>query len=370
MGESTYDESRYQRLVSQSAKTQHHEILVKPEDVIENLVRHVAYLDEPNGDGAAIPSFILARDAKRFVDVLLSGEGGDEVFNAYETHAAYKARLLYRKYVPSFMRTIIRKGVFMLPTDYGKLSLDFVAKRFTEGAELDATKAHIFWRHPFTDDDKKKLFGTSVKYEETSTVFDKIYNDPSIKDGLNRISMIDLRHFITDDLMVKNDRMFLANSVESRFPFLDRILVDYVTKIPSRIRMRGFRRRSLEKKAMKNTVPKAILKRPNFGLEMPHSRWFATVPGFREYAESFFTRERFDRSGILDHDQFMFLWREHLSGRRDLGRGIWTVLIFLIWFDLFIHDKNYKTYWHPVKVNLVRNHFGLSRAAGKQLAAN
>ncbi len=365
MGETTYDESMYQQLVARSARTQHHEILVKPEDVIENLVKHVSYLDEPNGDGAAIPFFILARDAKKFVDVLLSGEGGDEVFNAYETHAAYKARMLYRKYVPHFMRSIIRKGVSILPTDYGKLSLDFVAKRFTEGAELDVTKAHIFWRHPFTDDDKRRLFQGSVKYDETSTVFDRIYNDPSIKDGLNRISMIDLRHFITDDLMVKNDRMFLANSVESRFPFLDRILVDYVTKLPSGMRMKGFRRRYIEKKALRNTLPRAILKRSNFGLEMPHSRWFATISGFREYAESFFTRERFERSGILDYDQFKLLWREHLSGRRDLGRGIWTVLIFLIWFDLFIYERNYKTYWRDVKVDLVRKHIGLGREMSK-----
>ena len=203
MGESSFDESRYQQIMAKYAGSIHHEILVTPDDVIEQMLTQVSYIDEPNGNGACIPSFILAQKAAPVVKVLLSGEGGDELFNAYPSIAAYQMRWLYRSLAPSFVRKIFRKGIEMLPADYRKLSLDFKAKRFTGGAELSVPEAHMYWRHVFTEEQKAQLLNGNFDRTPTESFYDKIYYESGIENEINRISLIDMKHFFIDDLMVK-----------------------------------------------------------------------------------------------------------------------------------------------------------------------
>ncbi len=342
--EPSYDESRYQAIMVDYAKTIHHEVTVGPDDVMQHLVEHMAYMDEPSGDGAAIPTYLLAREAKKDVDVLLSGEGGDEVFNAYETHVAYKARHLYRSMVPGPLRNLVRSGVKRLPTDYRKLSFDFVAKRFTEGAELGVPEAHFFWRHTVSEELKRSLLRNS-DYKPSAQLFADLYHSVDYPDGLNRLSLVDLKYFFIGDLMVKNDRMMMAHSVEARFPWMDRILFDYLKTVPAALRLKGLTRRYLQKQAVKGLLPPIIQRRRNMGLELPHSLWL--LKGMRALIARYMTRARVERSGLLDYEAVQTMWREHESGKVDHGRAIWCVLNFMIWFDLFVFDGNYKEYWSP-----------------------
>lgn len=344
MNESSFDESRYQEIMVDYAKPRHHRITVDPEDVLAEIKSHMAYLDEPNGDGAAIPTFLLAREAKKHVKVLLSGEGGDEVFNAYETHGAYTARKLYRRCVPLPVRELLRGLARSLPVSYEKLSLEFRLKRFTEGAELDVPGAHLFWRHVLTEADKKKLLPRHSACPETAAVFRELFERLDFDDDFKKISLIDIKHFFIGDLMVKNDRMMMAHSVEARFPLMDRPLVDFASTIPFAMKVRGcgFSRRYIQKKAMEGRLPAEILKRPNMGLEMPHSIWF--LGKFRSLGDKYFSRARVERCGMLDFGTVDYLWREHLARKKDNGRALWCVLMFLVWFDLFVYDRDYKNY--------------------------
>lgn len=341
MNEPSFDESRYQRLLVDRFKPIHHEITVNPSDVLEHLIRHMAYMDEPTGDGAAVPNYLLAREAKKHVKVLLSGEGGDEVFNAYETHGAFKARKLYRRWVPAPLRKLAGAAARRLPVSYKKLSLDFVAKRFTEGAERDAPEAHLFWRHVLTEEEKKRLL-RHADFPRTDRLFRDMFDSLPFEDELNRISYVDMKYYFIDDLMVKNDRMFMAHSVEARFPYMDRLLVEFVGRIPPSLRIKGFQRRYIQKQAMRHVMPEGILRRKNMGLEMPHSLWF--LKEFRAAAEQYFSRESVERNGLLDHAAVEALWREHLAFERDNGRALWCILIFLIWFDLFVYNRDHKKY--------------------------
>lgn len=343
MGESSFDESPYQRLMAKYANSIHHEILVTPDAVIENMVTQIAHMDEPNGNGANIPSFILAKEASKTVRALLSGEGGDELFNAYPSMAAYQYRKVYRKYLPQPIRWAIRTGVHNLPANYAKLSFDFKAKRFTSGAELSVPEAHLYWRHVFTEIEKQNLLNGDFERPFTTNYYNHIYENSGIDHPINRISLIDMKHFFTDDLMVKNDRTFLANSVEGRFPFMDRILVDYVTKLPVKYRIKGFSKlRWVEKEAMKPFLPNEIYKRDGFGLEMPHAIWFMDKLG--KFAEKYLNKKFIDQTELLNWNFIEKIWKIHLSGKQDYGRAIWCVLNYCIWFDLFILSGNYKNY--------------------------
>jgi asparagine synthase (glutamine-hydrolysing) len=344
MGEGSFDESKYQHLMAKFGETIHHEIVVKPEDVEEVLIEHMAYMDEPIGDGSAIPSYLLAREATKHVDVLFSGEGGDEVFNAYETLAAYQMRKLYRKTTPKPIRQLVKWGIGKLPTNYKKLSFDFKAKRFTEGVELDTPDSHMFWRHVLTDSEKNEMMPNHNHFEDTTNIFRRIFYDyaDGYDDDLNRISLIDIKHFFIDDLMVKNDRMFMSHSIETRFPMMDRILVDYVKHLPVSYRVKGFKRRYIQKKAMEGLIPKEVLNRASFGLEMPHSMWFMDKLG--PFAEKYLNKKTVERTEFLHWPTVERLWKMHISGKKDYGRAIWCILLYLIWFDLYIYNKSYKQY--------------------------
>jgi asparagine synthase (glutamine-hydrolysing) len=342
MGEKSFDESPYQKIIADFCQTNHHEILVTPEDVIENIYHHMAHIDEPNGDGSAIPSFILAQKAKSHVDVLLSGEGGDEVFNAYSVYNAWKIRKHYVNYTPSFLRKLIKNFAHALPSNFDKLSLDFQMKRFTEGCELHPAAAHLFWRHPLRDQEKNKVFLNSDKCKDTYQIGIDLYNKYSHREELNRISMLDFEHFFVDDLLVKNDRMFMANSIETRFPLMDRHLVEYLNKVPPSLRLKGLRGRNIQKNAMKNSIPKEILARKNYGLEMPHSIWF--LDKFMPFAKKYLNKKRVEATGLLSWPEVENLWNQHLAKKVDHGRGLWCIIMFLIWHEMFIEKSNYKSY--------------------------
>lgn len=342
MGEKSFDESSYQQIVANYAKTEHHEILVSPDTVLEAMYKHMAYIDEPCGDGSAIPSYILSAYSKKHVDVLLSGEGGDEVFNAYSIYGAYKIRDWYTRYTPKSLRDIAYWGAHKLPSSYKKLSFDFQAKRFTEGSSLHPASAHIFWRHVFTDSEKHSIFMDSQPFEESGDFMIKKYESLNFEEGLSRVSFLDFEHFFVDDLMVKNDRMFMANSIETRFPYMDRPLVEYMTTVPADLRLKGLKRRHIQKQAMRNSLPKEILQRSNFGLEMPHSIWF--FDKFRPIIDKYINKETIDRVGLFNWEFIQQIRNDHYSKKRDYGRGLWCLLLFLIWHEMYFEKNNYKDY--------------------------
>jgi asparagine synthase (glutamine-hydrolysing) len=303
----------------------------------------MAYMDEPSGNGAVIPSYLLAKEAKKYVKVLLSGEGGDEISNAYDTHLAHKIQKMYLKHIPGAVRKLIYNTAHKMPVSMKKLSFDFLAKRFTEGVEKDAPRAHMHWRHVFTEDEKKLLLREPyTDFRSTDDIFANLFYKMNFEDSLDRISLLDLKYFFICDLMVKNDRTFMANSVEARFPFVDRKVVDFVTTIPSRHRIKGFTTRYFEKESMRRILPEKIYRRKSMGLEMPHSLWF--FEGLDKAMEKYFTKKNIEKAEIFNYGYIRQLWEEHRQKKRDNGRALWSILNYLIWFDLFVYNRDYKNY--------------------------
>jgi len=345
INEPSFDESYYQRVMAAYAGSIHHEITVNPPDVHENVIRCMAFMDEPVGDGSAIPFLLLAREARKHVKVLLSGEGGDEISNAYETHMAWHVSRIYRRMVPPVLRRGLRWAADRLPVSMDKLSFDFLARRFTTGAELSPPEAHMYYRHVLTPEEKHRLMPGSDVHPPTTRHFADLYDGLDYADVLDRLAHIDMKHFFIGDLMMKNDRMMMANSVEARFPFMDRLAVEFFTTIPSRYKIRGLTRRYIEKRAMRRVLPPEIHGRQNFGIELPYSHWLTHE--LRELGGAYFDRATVEKTGLLDYAEVRRLWEEHASGRRDNGRTLWCVLNFLIWFELFVDRRNFADYLSP-----------------------
>lgn len=342
--EPSFDESRYQQMMVDRLKPEHHEVKITAKQIEEALFQHIAYLDEPSGNGGNIPSFLLAKEASKHVTVLLSGEGGDELFNGYDTHIAYKVSALYRKVAPAPVRKLIFSLAHQLPASYKKLSFDFKVKRFTEGAEHDVPQAHMFWRHVLTDKEKALLFEKAPSFKPSYSIFSETYNSLVFEDPMNRLSYLDTYFFFADDLMVKNDRMFMAHSLETRFPMMDRKLAEYVATIPSNLRVKNFKRRNIQKKAAQGLIPDEIINRRKSGLEIPYSLW--VLQKLRPLCDKYFNKKKVEENGILNWAEVEHIWKLHLAGNKDYGRALWCILVFLIWFDMFVKDRNFKSYMH------------------------
>ena len=342
INEKSFDESPYQRAMARYAGSTHHEITVDPGDVLRVIEKHMAYMDEPLGDGSAIPFFLLAERARDHVRVLLSGEGGDEISNAYETHMAFRMASLYRRYIPGPLRKANLRLAGRLPVSYRKLSFDFLAKRFTRGAELPVPEAHLHWRHVLEEDEKAVLMPASRGFSPTSEIFRKAFESVDFEEDLDRIAFIDLKNFFIGDLMQKNDRMLMAHSIEARFPFVDRLAFEFFATIPVRYKIRGLCRRWVEKKAMAGVLPPVIRRRQNFGIELPYSYWLEGE--LRDVAEECFSRTRVESTGFLSYSAVRNLFDDHLSRRRDNGRVLWCILNTLLWHDLYVGKRSFTVF--------------------------
>jgi asparagine synthase (glutamine-hydrolysing) len=352
--EKSFDESPFARMVAASMGTEHHEIAVTAEKAAALLPGYLAHIDEPYADGSAIPTWLLAAEAEAFVTVLLSGEGGDEIFAGYDTHAALKARRLYRSLIPGFVRRgAVSPLVHLLPVSHRKLSFEFKAKRFTEGAELDVPESHFFWRAVLTGADRDSVLGEAFRdrtFAPPESFFREIYDSCRAETDLQRVLCIDSSCHLPHDLMIKNDRMTMAHSLEARVPFTDTELFRFLATVPDRLKLPGLRKKHLLRTAMEGVLPGKVLDKKKVGLEMPYSTWFRGP--LRELAGGVLTESAVMGSGLLDPAGVSRLWEDHQGMRRDNGRALWGLLNYAMWYDLYIATDDYLSHIRPARAAL------------------
>ena len=214
----SFDESHHAQVVADHLGTKHHHVSVTAADVAEMLPRYLGSIQEPSADGSAIPTALLAASAKPHVTVLLSGEGGDEFFTGYDTHAASIARRRYRLLPSWFRRFFVAPTVRQLPVSHRKLSFDFKAKRFVHGSEFSAARAHYAWREVLSEECKEELVtydATKLDLPASHTLFSEAWESCDSDHELHCMLHTDRQFHLPDDLMVKNDRMTMAASINA-----------------------------------------------------------------------------------------------------------------------------------------------------------
>ena len=271
----SYDESLEARFVAHEIGTEHVEKMVDPPMAgpIQDLL---AFFDEPFADYSAIPTYIVSKMAAERVRVVLTGDGGDEVFAGYPTHFAFKVSRIFRL-IPSWIRkNVINRIILSLPSSFERISFDYKAKRFVTGADLPFEMGHYWWKVIFNEEEKRRLFTKDFLdqgFDDTFRIFDAHFSRVKKSHPLNQLLYVDAKTFLLDDNLTKVDRMTMANSLEARVPFLDHELVERVSMIPPGIKSKGFQTKSLLRNAIKLLLPPSIRKGKKRGFTPPLPFW-------------------------------------------------------------------------------------------------
>ena len=340
--DSSFNELPYARIVAQAFHTTHREVVVTPQIVRQLLVKHVGYIDEPYADGSAIPTYCVCELAKGEVVVLLSGEGGDEAFAGYDTYAAYRASRWFGR-VPRWIRNgIIGPLVRSLPVSHHKLSLEFKMKRFLSGQDLPPAQAHLWWRVVLTEDQKRALYTPEVlekiNLERSDRFFIQSFERSTARDDLNKLLHIDAAVFLPDDLMVKNDRMSMAHSLETRVPMTDNEVTAFMSRVSPRFKLPGLKTKYIMRRALQGILPPAILKKKKVGLEMPYSAWLKNE--LKDLLLFYCDAKRISETGLFRPEAVKSLIEEHLANRGDHGRALWGLVNFMVWHELYIRKPS------------------------------
>ncbi len=332
----SFNELPFARQVAQRFSTDHHELVIRP-DTVNLLPRLIESFDEPFADSSAIPVYYVSQLARTHVKTVLSGEGGDEVFAGYETYSAAKVAHLYRKLPGLLKKSILPAVVRHLPVSHKKVSFDYKAKRFIEGALLPPEKGHFWWKVIFSEDAKRKLYRIeNGQIEDSFHVFRDYFSSCTSEDLLARLQYVDTKVYLPDDILVKTDRMSMANSLEVRVPFLDHRIVDWAAQIPSHLKLNGLSKKYILKKVMSSHLPKEIIQGKKRGFNVPVPGWLRGE--LREMVGDVLSPSRIQSLGFFNANYISRMIEDHQAMRVDYSRNIWGLLIFALWHDTYMRE--------------------------------
>ncbi len=336
----TFDETNYARNVAKLFRTEHHQQIFSSQKIKELIPKVTTLLDEPFADNSIFPTYLLSKFTREYVKVTLGGEGGDELFAGYPTHQAHIYARFYQM-IPRLIRTqLIEPAVKALPVSTNNISFDFKAKKFISGIAYSPEIRHHVWLGGFVSDEKDELFTPDIADEiEKDDCFFEVKNFYSHLDGsdfINKILFLDTRFYLGDEMLFKIDRATMAASLESRVPFLDHTLLEYVVTLPSRFKLRGIRTKYILKKLAADFLPKTIISRPKKGFGAPVSQWIKT--DLKPVVEELLQHDKLKREGIFNPRTVRRLLDEHLSGRKDNRLKLWPIVMFEFWYERYMRQ--------------------------------
>ena len=342
-GEQAYSELPFARIVSDHIKSQHREVLVSEQDFFNALPHLIWHEDEPIVWPSSVSLYFVAKLARERVTVVLTGEGSDETLAGYTRYAfTLKNAALdraYRSVVPDAVRRGLRNTVatssLLGATARRKLEHTFLAK---DGASWASFYFDNFFS-AFGEAEQSSLLTSEFASEfAPSTAYKSVleYWEHSTGEMLQRLLYTDIKTYLVE-LLMKQDNMSMAASIESRVPFLDHVLVEFATRIPREVQIKGLAGKTILKKAVEDILPHSIIYRPKLGFPTPWSGWLAG-PRLETIRELLLEPRSLDR-GYFRREAIERLFNEHRAKHRDNYDRIWRLLNFELWHRVCLEDE-------------------------------
>ena len=337
--EQLYNELPFARQVAQIFKTEHREIVVKP-DVVGLLPKLVWHLDEPVSDSAFITTYLVSEFARRDVKVILSGVGGDELFGGYRRYLGghYAAKF---QALPGWARKAAAGAAARLPADrhHKWLNVARLAKGFIASAEMQADERYRSYLQVLARPQVTALLRDSAAtFGDGADALDRAFALAGREDPINRLFAVDAETQLPDDLLMLTDKMSMAVSLECRVPLLDQDLVDLAASIPGEAKMRGGELKYLMKQALAADLPQDILHRKKRGFGTPMGAWLKRelAPVLHELLSPQAVRAR----AYFDAKAVSALVADHHANRSDGTDALLALLNLEVWSRLYLDGRS------------------------------
>ncbi len=327
-----YDERSYARLAAERLGTSHHEQIVRP-SALEMLPRLVWHYDEPFADSSAIPTMALCELTSRAVKVVLSGDGGDELFVGYDRYQA--VRLGARcDFLPARVRRLLASSLWQhLPTSVSYKSMSRRLKRFIASLALEPRLRYLQWISQFQMEERQSLytpeFAADIHAQSASEWINALYAEFPDLDIVSQTAAVDQLSYLPGDILTKVDIASMAHGLECRSPFLDHRVAELANRIPLAFKLKGRFGKYILRETFRDLVPEPILTRGKMGFGVPMDHWFRGelqpllhdyLLGDRLLARGYFRRETIQR--LID---------EHTRKQRDHAYRLWSLLVLEAW---------------------------------------
>lgn len=325
-GRPTYDEAAGARTIARAFNTRHHEIALDDTDLLSAVDTLVYHYDEPFGDAAGIPVYLLSKAARSHVKVVLSGEGGDEVFSGYRRYVAEQVHGLYS----------------LLPHSLKRLAVGIAktrgnARRFNRIVNTlpvsDPAERYAGWLRVFDRNVLKLLLSDSFapeldKYDGVA-IYRDLFRQCSTSERLSQLSYVDAQTWLPDTYLEKVDKATMATSLEARVPFLDLDVIRFAARVPARLRIRGTTTKYLLRKLASSILPPSIAKQPKHGLSVPTAEWFRRP--LLGYVREILLDSRTRRRGLFRSAAVEALIERHRTRQENCETQLWLLLVLELW---------------------------------------
>jgi asparagine synthase (glutamine-hydrolysing) len=321
----------YARMVAEQYQTDHHEVLICPQDLIDLAEKVVWHLDQPIADEATLANYMVAELASRHVKMVLTGEGGDELFAGYARYAGERFAPVFRHIPQSARSAALALSGSMPGLRRPKLAL-YALCQSDEVARLTN------WFPLFSREMKWTLLSEAVRRGLNEDSADRVFAEQLAQtnaiDPVNRMLYVDTKLWLPDDLLARGDKTSMAASIEARVPLLDHKLVEFAASLPRQLKLKGLTRKYLLKKVGRAWLPSQIIDRKKKGFPVPISSWFRNEA--RPFVRDMLSPAAIQRRGLFSSDYVQQLLAEHEAGFADHGSQLWGLLSVELWHRQFI----------------------------------
>ncbi|RKD23973.1 asparagine synthase (glutamine-hydrolyzing) [Ammoniphilus oxalaticus] len=326
-----YSELDIARETAQFLKSDHYELKITADRYLEELPRLIWHQDEPVADPSAIALYFAAELASQHASVVLSGEGADEFFGGYNIYREpHSLRHLTR--MPTWMRASLGNFASLLPE--GVKGKSFLIRGSKEVEDRFFGNALIF-----SEEMKQKIattnLGADPAYRRADEITAEIYERAHAYDDVTKMQYLDIHTWMRGNILMKADKMTMANSLELRVPFVDPKVFEFAATIPTKYKIANGTTKYVLREAMKDLLPPQIKSRKKLGFPVPTRHWLKH--DFYDWARNLIYTSETDE--WINKSFALHMLKAHKEGKADYGRKIWTLLVFMLWHQIFIEQK-------------------------------
>lgn len=298
--------------------------VITPEEYMNEIPKIMWHMDDPLADPACVPLYFVAREARKHVTVVLSGEGADELFGGYNIYREPQSLEVFNK-IPRVGKTLLKGIANCLPEGTK-------GKSFIERGVTPMEQRYIGNAKMFTEEEKRHILKGYKEGLDYTDITKSLYEESRGYDPVDRMQFIDIHTWMRGDILLKADKMTMAHSLELRVPFLDKAVFEIASKIPTSLKTANGTTKYILRKAAEGIVPEHVLDRKKLGFPVPIRHWLKNE--MNDWAKKIIRESNTDH--LINKAYLLKLLEDHCQNKADNSRKIWTVLMFMVWHQIYV----------------------------------